>query len=133
MKLPGNRACGACKKPFVPMEEAPMLYERACRCSMCTRCERDYLEDDPDGPSIAPTDELAELFDDDGICAACWGRITKRAVVERVKMLGLISAESRKLARRPAVPGSLAYKRLEKLAADRARIRRELETLGEKI
>ncbi len=71
--------CGACGKAFTRDEEYPGLEERACECTECPKCGREFLADDDDGVQIAATDELAAKFDpaDQGMCGDCWEERTK--------------------------------------------------------
>lgn len=66
--------CEACGQKFSRDPDFPGLEERACDCSECARCGKEFRADDEAGPQIAATDELAAKFDpgDMGMCDACW-------------------------------------------------------------
>jgi hypothetical protein len=51
-----------------------------CECITCRRCGRKVQHPDTEGVmSIAPTDQMAELYGDDARCLDCWTRIKEEA------------------------------------------------------
>lgn len=65
--------CAACdRRPTRDPDTNGLEYN--CACMVCPRCRRVYHADDPGGPQVASTDELAAKYDrgNAGMCALCW-------------------------------------------------------------
>lgn len=74
--------CGACGKAFVPDDDHPEIFDRACDCMTCGHCGLEYKADDDNGPQLASTDEESNM---DGWCARCQSEERERKMIRPTK------------------------------------------------
>ena len=59
----------------------------------CTRCRHVYSTTSTDGPTVAPSEQLAAEYGDDPRCRRCWGALACESLMRETEDLGLYTAE----------------------------------------